>query len=305
MAMWLKLWLAAAWCGLAAGLVIRWGTCPKPPVKQNFDVTRYMGKWWEYQRFPAPFEFAVVCGSANYTLLQSDLVKVVNAGIQDIKIFGWTVRRAPTVAEGEAKIVDPAMPSELLVSFGDMPQIGPSTEPNYLVVDTDYDNFAVVYSCSSFGPLNFQLAWILTRAQGVKPSQYDAIYTTLRNAGVDTGAFITVDHSNCKLTRGVSVPVGFGPCPTPPVVDNFQLDQYAGTWYEYERFPAPFEFLVKCGQAHYYIANATTVLVNNTGIRERRSHVVQTEDVEEGNYWVLATDYNSFSLVYSCAMLPL
>nr|KAG5708939.1 hypothetical protein BaRGS_009348 [Batillaria attramentaria] len=202
MAMWLKLWLAAAWCGLAAGLVIRWGTCPKPPVKQNFDVTRYMGKWWEYQRFPAPFEFAVVCGSANYTLLQSDLVKVVNAGIQDIKIFGWTVRRAPTVAEGEAKIVDPAMPSELLVSFGDMPQIGPSTEPNYLVVDTDYDNFAVVYSCSSFGPP--------------------------------------------------------------------QLSQttYAGTWYEYERFPAPFEFLVKCGQAHYYIANATTVLVNNTGIRE-------------------------------------
>lgn len=195
----LKLLLAAAWVGLASGLVIRYGRCPQPPVKQGFDVKRYVGKWWEYQRFPAPFEYAVVCGSANYTLLQSDVIKVVNAGIQDIKIFGYTVRRAPVLAEGSARIVDLSTPSKLIVSFAGMPKGAASTEPNYLVVDTDYDNYAVVYSCNSFGFINFQLAWILTRAQGVKPAQFDAIITTLRNAGVDTSAFITVDHSNCKL----------------------------------------------------------------------------------------------------------
>merc|ERR1711976_660276 len=101
--MWLRLLLAAAWCGLGAGLVIRFGDCPQPPVKQGFDVNRYVGKWWEYQRFPAPFEYAVVCGSANYTLLPNDVIKVVNSGIQDIKIFGFSVRRQPVLAEGSAQ----------------------------------------------------------------------------------------------------------------------------------------------------------------------------------------------------------
>jgi len=181
----------------SAFIVIRTGRCPTPPVKQDFDVTRYTGKWWEYQRFPAPFEYGVVCGFANYTLIASDKVKVVNSGIQEIKFLWWVISRKPTLAVGEAVIVNPSEPSKLQVSFGGMP--AGSGEPNYFVVDTDYDNYAVVYSCSgdSLGLGNVQFAWILTRAQGVRPANLEQIHNTLKESGVDISPFITVDHSNC------------------------------------------------------------------------------------------------------------
>ena len=47
---------------------------------------QYTGKWWEYQRFPAVFEFGVICGFANYTQLSDTKIKVLNSGIQEIKL---------------------------------------------------------------------------------------------------------------------------------------------------------------------------------------------------------------------------
>ncbi|XP_076445914.1 apolipoprotein D-like [Babylonia areolata] len=141
----------------SAFLVFKLGQCPTPPVKTDFDVTRYTGKWWEFKRFPAPFEFANTCGFANYTLIDSSKIKVVNSGIQKINL--------PVVATGEAVIVDPANPGALKVSFGNMP-------------DTEF-------------------AWILTRAQGVAPTRLADINRTLQDSGVDLSHFITVDHTDC------------------------------------------------------------------------------------------------------------
>ncbi|XP_076445787.1 apolipoprotein D-like [Babylonia areolata] len=197
------LWLSVVVLSLAPAmgfLVIELGKkCPKPPVKNDFDVTQYMGKWWEYQRFPAPFEFASTCGSANYTLLSDTRVKVVNAGIQKIEIFGIVLRRKPILAIGEAVVLDPKRPGELKVTFPQSPASLNDDSPNYFVVDTDYENFAVVFSCTDFFIGNFQFAWILTRGQGVRPANLESIYKTLREAGINTKNFITVRHTDCRL----------------------------------------------------------------------------------------------------------
>jgi len=193
--------LGLALVGAASAIgVFRLGKCPQVDSVQNFDINRYMGKWWEYERFPAIFEYGVECGFANYTLMDNGKIKVLNSGIQHIKFLWFTIKRERTNAVGEAAIVDPAQPSRLQVSFGGMP--AGSGEANYFLVDTDYDNYAVVYSCSPLIPLpgldstsNIQFAWILTRAQGVKPANYDAIIARLTSFGVDVSPFITVDQS--------------------------------------------------------------------------------------------------------------
>lgn len=186
-----------------AFLVIRLGKCPQTPIKQNFNVTRYVGKWWEYQRFPAPFELFSKCGFANYTLLSSDTVEVLNAGIQEFNFIFYKHRR-PIVARGKATILDPKEPGKLQVTFGDsnMNSFAGENDPNYFVVDTDYDTYSVVYSCSGdpLGFLNTQFAWILTREQGViDPDLLRRLHNMLTASGVNVNDFMNVDQKNCDM----------------------------------------------------------------------------------------------------------
>lgn len=38
-------------------------------------------------------------------------------------------------------------------------------ETNYAVLETDYKNYAVLWSCQGIGPINAQNAWLMTRSR--------------------------------------------------------------------------------------------------------------------------------------------
>lgn len=76
-----------------------------PPVK-NFDLQRYMGRWYEIARLPHSFERGITDGEADYTLLPDGTVKVVNSGLRNhIKTSVTAIARTTPV------------PGELQVSF--------------------------------------------------------------------------------------------------------------------------------------------------------------------------------------------
>jgi lipocalin len=99
---------------------------------------------------------------------------------------------------GEATTPDQSKPAELKVKFSEFDK---STAANYFIIETDYDDVAVVFSCSEinvpFFPLNIQFAWILTRQQGVAPSNINDIMDKLTSFGVDVKKFKTVDQKDC------------------------------------------------------------------------------------------------------------
>ncbi|XP_034998466.1 apolipoprotein Db [Hippoglossus stenolepis] len=109
----------------------------------------------------------------------------------------------------------------------------------------------------------------------------------------------------------------WGPCNTPKVQPGFNLQQYLGRWYEIEKLPASFE-RGKCIEANYSLRKDGTIRVLNSqfdqGKRRTGEGTAVVRDLTEAAklgvsfsyftpyspYWVLSTDYTSFTIVYSC-----
>ncbi|KAM8730906.1 apolipoprotein Db [Acanthopagrus schlegelii] len=109
----------------------------------------------------------------------------------------------------------------------------------------------------------------------------------------------------------------WGPCPTPQVQPNFNLQQYLGRWYEIAKLPASFE-RGKCIEANYAVRKDGSIQVLNSQFYKDKVRTAEgtavIHDPREaaklgvsfsyftpyGPYWVLTTDYTSLSVVYSC-----
>uniref|UniRef100_A0A1Q3FS12 Apolipoprotein D n=1 Tax=Culex tarsalis TaxID=7177 RepID=A0A1Q3FS12_CULTA len=148
--------------------IVSFGRCAVPSVVQDFDVAAYLGKWYEIERYEQVFQRNGECVTATYTLNEDGSVRVENAmlvppsGKFDVDI-GRAVLSFPDEEPLQAK---------LNVSFGGMPPIA----SNYWVLDTDYENFAFVFSCFSVG--NFLKAdnyWLLSRTQELLPDVQDRV----------------------------------------------------------------------------------------------------------------------------------
>ncbi|GFO40173.1 apolipoprotein d [Plakobranchus ocellatus] len=138
-------------------MVSAFGRCPPITGVDGFDAAQYVGTWYEYERFPAPFQYGVDCSTATYTA-DGDTISVRNQGT--IRDRTRNVLRNVS-AEGSAVALDPAKPAELAVTFGG------------------------------------EFAWILTRVPGVAPPNLDQLKSNLTAAGLDVRHFSIVDQSGC------------------------------------------------------------------------------------------------------------
>lgn len=133
---------------------------------QEFDIEKYMGKWYEIYRLPNSFEEGLEDITAYYELKDDGTVIVTNEG--RLKEDNSRIKQA----KGKAWIPDSKEPSKLKVSFF-WPFAG---DYWVLKIDSDYTNALV-------GDPSGKYLWILSRERN--PDQ--KAITELKNYASDLG----------------------------------------------------------------------------------------------------------------------
>uniref|UniRef100_A0A336M3D4 Apolipoprotein D n=1 Tax=Culicoides sonorensis TaxID=179676 RepID=A0A336M3D4_CULSO len=164
--------------------------CPKVNVMQGFNPESYLGRWYEYEKYPFLFELGGKCITADYTLRPDGKVGVHNRQVN--QIFGTENTITGFAVPNESE------PAKLSVSF---PSVSSSLASPYWVLYTDYQNYAVVFSCSEFAGLaSTRMIWILTRERFPAPEIVQVAYDIIDNNGLSKSFLIKTDHQNCDAT---------------------------------------------------------------------------------------------------------
>uniref|UniRef100_A0A671SUF6 Apolipoprotein D n=1 Tax=Sinocyclocheilus anshuiensis TaxID=1608454 RepID=A0A671SUF6_9TELE len=154
-----------------------------PLASPNFELNKYLGKWYEIEKLPASFEKGK-CIEANYALRPDNTVQVANV---------QTYKGKSSKAEGTAITQDPREPAKLGVSFSYFSPYAP-----YWVLSTDYNSTALVYSCTDVLRLfHVDYAWILSRSR-ILPAE--AIYHAKENFSrnnIDVSKMFPTDQQGC------------------------------------------------------------------------------------------------------------
>ncbi|XP_055329869.1 apolipoprotein D-like [Paramacrobiotus metropolitanus] len=119
--------------------VISIGKCAPVTVKQDFDLSQYLGRWYEQQRYFTIFEIGLDRVTANYSIRSDGDVKVNNTGRQNNGQLDSAI--------GRAYVPDASILAKLLVKFNENQPAG-----DYWVIDTDYTAFSVA-----------EFLWLLSR----------------------------------------------------------------------------------------------------------------------------------------------
>lgn len=161
------------------------GRCPPVTPQANFNLNRYLGKWLQIRGYPAFFQSDGSCVKAKYSLLANGSVLVKNSQIR----FG-----VPNSIEGNALQVEPG---KFIVNFPSSP-LPPPVSPNYIVLGTDYKNFAVVFSCTPNANGNVQIAWVLARKPKITYKDEKKISRILRKNNISKKPFIETSQIGCS-----------------------------------------------------------------------------------------------------------
>ncbi|CAG7784742.1 unnamed protein product [Allacma fusca] len=164
------------------------GTCPDLPVVEPFDLQKYLGVWYEIEKYPAKFETGGKCVLATYTLNPNGTIQVRNSNIHNATgVYDQII--------GSARLADPTgKQAKLLVTFPTAPV---EREAPYWVLQTDYDYYAIVWSCSPNGENNMQFLWYLSRTRNPDDDERSHSREIMKQLKLDTAPLVPTDQSRC------------------------------------------------------------------------------------------------------------
>ncbi|CAO1373815.1 unnamed protein product [Diamesa tonsa] len=182
------------------------GKCPAVKVKTDFDSAQYIGKWYEIQKYPFIFTLGGRCTTATYGANADGTISVLNKQIGLLvnpfkRIYQYFLRTflfrfgRPTSINGTVTVLSPG---KLNVSFPTVPQT--TKEANYLVLDTDYTSYAVVFSCTNnyYNLTSSPSLWIYSRTRNITQTSLDKAHKAMDDQKISRTFLVTSDQKDCK-----------------------------------------------------------------------------------------------------------
>ena len=151
---------------------------------KEFELDRYLGKWYEIARLDHSFERGLNNITAEYSLREDGGVKVINSGFSK-EDNEWQQ------AEGKAFFVDETDNGHLKVSF-----FGPFYG-SYIVFELDRKNYQYAFVS---GP-NTSYLWLLARTPEVDKKVTELFVKRSQELGFDTSQLIYVEHDKNQMEK--------------------------------------------------------------------------------------------------------
>jgi len=162
-------------------VVVAITACTGMPKKVNpvadFELDKYLGKWYEIARLDHSFERGMNQVTATYSLRDDGGVKVENRGYSEID-QQWSE------VEGKAYFVDKNDEGYLKVSF-----FGPFYG-SYVIFELEKENYQYAFIS---GP-NLEYLWLLSRTPKVPENIIEKFLTMSAERGFNTSEIIFVNH---------------------------------------------------------------------------------------------------------------
>lgn len=147
----------------------------------DFELNKYLGKWYEIARLDHSFERGLSQVSAEYSLKDDGGVMVINRGFSAAK-NEWKE------AEGKAYFVNGNSEGYLKVSF-----FGPFYG-SYVVFELDHENYQYAFIS---GP-DTDYLWLLAKTPTVPPEVLQKFVEMSKARGFDTDSLIYVQQESAQ-----------------------------------------------------------------------------------------------------------
>ncbi|XP_059055022.1 apolipoprotein D-like [Achroia grisella] len=175
--------------GSAAAQIPSLGWCPDFQPMANFSMNRFLGTWYEAERYFTVSELASRCVTTNYVSTPEGRILVAN----EIINYLTGVKR---VMEGSLQMIGREGEGRIMVKYSSLPL---PYDYEYSILDTDYDSFAVMWSCSGLGPVHTQSAWLLTRDRLAAANIMQRAYAVLDKYKISRAFFVKTSQADCTV----------------------------------------------------------------------------------------------------------
>ncbi|XP_068629971.1 apolipoprotein D-like [Battus philenor] len=169
------------------------GKCPVYPRLPDFDIQKMLGTWYEVERSFYLMEMAASCTQLNvelnergHLLITIDTTNRWTGSATRTRGVGVLSHAGASTFRYRVNSRVPYMIGRLLPGAG-----------QYVVLDTDYDQFALLWSCTSLTVAHSDRMWVLGRRRELGVRLRARVYGALLDRGLDPDRLILSKNNHC------------------------------------------------------------------------------------------------------------